>query len=461
MTLLRDYMDFKPHPYQTDSIDWIISHEYCGLFLPPGLGKTICTLEAFLYLKNAGIIDKLFVIAPLRVCKMVWPMEVQKWGNVNHLSVGIVHSDKKNRKEKVIKQDHDIYVINPEGCQWLSVQLNKGLFSFKTKKWMLIVDESSTYKNSGSMRFKLLKKWLDYFDRRLILTGTPAPNGLEQLWSQIYLVDKGQRLGKFKTQFTSRYFMPYGYNGYENRLLPNAEQIIYSKIDDIILHKSADELDLPNKLYNNIEVELSAKVRKHYDDMKRHFTIELNNEEVTAFSAAAKVSKLKQIANGSIYNENHVSSHIHDEKTKAIEEIVEELGGRPLMVMYEYLHDKERLEKAFPNAKAISGGMSNTELEQVCNAWNNNQIEILLLQPQVGGHGLNLQGSNCHDIVWSSIPYDLELYEQANSRVHRQGVRNAITIHHIIATNTIDSHIMSILKGKDTVQSALMKAMLK
>ena len=444
--------EFIPWPYQKDGIKWLLTHMFSGLLMSPGLGKTAIVLSAYKILRKKRMVDKVLVIAPLRVCHLVWPFEVSKWSNFKSISVGVLHGSK---KEKVLKEDHDIYCINPAGLKWLEKMIKQG-FLKDNLKWWLVVDESSNFKNGRSQRFKILKKMLKLFWRRTILTGTPAPNGLINLWSQVYILDLGTRLGAYITAFRNEYFYPSGYLGYDYRLQDEADQRIYNQIDDIIMHKGSDELDLPPRIDNYISVELPPDARETYNDMKRHFIAEFKDDEVIAVNAAVKTGKLKQIANGGLYNENKESIIIHNEKTTAVQELIEGLEGKPLMLFYEYNHDLERIRKAFGDIPAL--GENNTKKTiKLVNDWNRGRIPIIALHPASAGHGLNLQDSDCSDICWYSIPFDLELYIQAIARVHRQGVRNTVMIHHIVAVNTIDSRILRILDGKMNVQDALLE----
>jgi len=446
------------HQYQKDGIDWIVNNLFCGLFLAPGLGKTLIVLMAFLKLRTLGQLDRLLVVAPLRVCYSVWPEEVKKWGL--DFSVGILHG---KNKDKVFNKEHDIYVINPEGLAWLASRLARST-SGKNKipkmfscKIQLVVDESSLFRNGRSQRFKTLKRMLKFFNRRVILTGTPAPNGLEGLWGQVYILDRGARLGEYITQYRNKYFYPSGYMGYDYKLQPGAEQEIYADLKDIILHRGRELLDLPPLLHNQLRVELPPNAAKAYSEMEAEFMAEIETYGiVAAVNGAVANGKLRQIANGAVYDDEHNAVHIHDEKTKALQDLVEELEGQPLMVFYEFNHDRDRILKAFPHAAELGSGK---QTEKVRQQWNNNEIPILLLHPKSGGHGLNLQESRCRDICWYSIPWDLELYEQAYSRVWRQGVDSAITMHHIIATGTMDRVVIGALKRKKKVQKALVNAL--
>lgn len=450
---------YKPYEYQKSAIEWAVSKMSSGLLLAPGLGKTSIMLSAYRILRSQKMINKMLIIAPLRVAHMVWPYEVKKWSNFSHYSVGVLHGPDKN---KVLKEDHDIYVINPEGLSWLSTSINRKKFSFEYDKWWLVIDESTKFKNSRSGRFKTLKSLLHHFDKRTILTGTPAPNSLLNLWSQIYILDHGERLGKYITGYKNTYFYPTGYMGYQSKIQDDGEQRIYDKINDIVMHKNSDELDLPERIYNYITVELDPSGRQVYEDMKRDFIADMNEHGLSiAVNSAVVSGKLRQITNGGLYDadKNHIV--IHNQKTDAIKDIVEELDGRPVLVMYEFKHDLSRLQAAFPKAPFLGGGMSTKDSERIVQQWNNSELPVLFLHPASASHGLNLQGGSCHDVVWYSIPWDLELYEQANARVHRQGVKNSVTIHHIIAQDTVDEKVVKVLDRKSTIQDALLEALKK
>lgn len=302
---------------------------------------------------------------------------------------------------------------------------------------------------------------MPFFRRRVILTGTPAPNGLIQLWPQMYILDKGKRLYPSISKYRAKWFTP-NYNGFGYELRDGAKEEIYDAIDDIVMHKSHNELDLPPLVYNTIELHLPKHVMVKYKEMKNHFMIELDesDEDITAVNAASKAAKLKQIANGCVYGEEKSVHDIHNVKLEAVEELVESLAGSPLLVVYEYLHDLERLQSMF-KAPNIGGGISGQELDAIVRAWNAGEIPILLIQPQSAGHGLNLQDGGCCDVCWYSITFDLELYEQVNKRVHRQGVKNSVTIHHLVAKGTVDEHVMDALSGKSELQNELLNSLLK
>ena len=441
------------HKYQEDAVNWLIGNAQSGLFLPPGLGKSLITLHSFKILKNAGITDRLLIVAPLRVIYMVWPREVEKWGF--DFSVGILHGPD---KDSVIRRKHDIYVINPEGLKWL---FTNHLTLFSKFRFALVCDESTLFKNYSSQRFKLLKNYVCLFKRRHILTGTPVPNGLLQLWSQIFLLDKGKRLGKNISAYRAKWFTP-DYTGFGYNLKDGADLDIYARIDDIIMHKSHDELDLPERLNNIIPIQLAKSIMANYKDMKDKFTIELEDTDTSIFAlnAASKAMKLKQIANGMIYDDDRQPVFLHSSKLDAAEELVESLSGSPLMIVYEYLHDLRILKDTF-NAPHIGGGISGKELEAIVNNWNRGKIPVLLYQCSAASHGLNLQDGGCSDVLWYSLTTDLEAYEQVNKRVHRQGVKNSVTVHHLVAEKTIDEKIMLMLEQKDELQKSLLEYFLK
>jgi SNF2 family DNA or RNA helicase len=457
MSMVHTVNNWIPHDYQKDGINWTLSHKYCGLFLPPGLGKTSIMLQTISFCIMAKEIDAVIIVAPLRVCYMVWPNEIQKWDNFKHLSIGILHG---LNKLKTLNKKHDIYIINPEGLNWLEDAIG----AHKGKKLMLICDESTIFKNFGSQRFKIIKRLAPLFERRVILTGTPIPNGLIQIWSQIFILDLGKRLSKYITHFRQKYFYQTGYMGYEYKIIPGADKQIYDVIGDIILHKGTDELELPPLLQNEILVELPKYARTLYYDMKKDMMVEYGTDDeevIYAESAASRDSKLKQIANGNVYDENKDTIIVHTEKINAIKAFVDDLNGQPVLIMYEFLHDLNSLKEAFPQAPIIGSGVVGNKLANICDKWNKGILPVLLLHPMVGGHGLNLQDGNCHNIVWLSIPFDLELHDQAIARVHRQGVKNSVTVHYVVAKGTIDEKIVKVLEGKADAQDAMLLAMKK
>jgi SNF2 family DNA or RNA helicase len=447
---------YQPRPYQVESIQHVIDNPFAGLFLPPGLGKTSSTLSAMTQLMAKGEIDRIFIVAPIRVMYLVWPAEIKKWSQFQHLEHTIIHGPDKKR---ALKSDAEVMLINPEGLAFLYHELQHKNFSFRGSKWALVVDESTYFKNPKSQRFKQLKQMLRAFSRRLILTGTPAPNGLLQVWSQTFLLDQGERLGTSFYGYRTRYFEPSDYMGYKYEPKDWAETAIYGKLSDIIVHKSNDELDLPPKTNSFISIELENKARTLYKQLKKDMWLEYSGVVLTGANSAVIINKLKQIANGAIYDEEGEAVDIHNQKIEACVEITESLAGQPCMIFYEYRHDLAKLKKAYPKAKVVGSGVKGPELQQIVDDWNSNRIPVLLLHPQSAGHGLNLQESRCHDIIWYSLPHDLELYIQAVARVHRSGVKNPVTVHHLVAKGTVDEVIVESWTRKGSLQSRLLESL--
>ena len=452
---MSSLIKFKPHKYQVEAITWLLKKPSAGLFFPPGLGKTAIALNAFKILRDKGIVNKVLVIAPIRVCHIVWPEEIKKWVDFYDLTSTVLHGKDKERR---LSEDVDVYLLNPDGMKWFSRHVTKLL---SAGDWMLIVDESSNFKNSRSKRFKTLKKWLSKFKRRVIMTGTPAPNGLENLWGQIFILDGGKRLGPYITAFRNKYFFPSGYMGYEHTLQPGADQEIYKKIDDIVVHKSRDEIDMPDLLVNRIPIELPPAGMKIYREMKNEFLAIADEKLLTAVNSAVMSGKLKQISNGASYDEGKEIAYVHDAKIEALQELIESLQGCPLLVFYEFRHDLSRLMSVYPEAPYLGGGITPRDAAMTITEWNKGNVPILFLHPQSAAHGLNLQAGGCQDVCWFSITWDQELHEQATSRVWRQGVDGAVTVHYLIGRNTIDEHIMQILDGKANLQNALLLALEK
>lgn len=445
-------MIYTPHSYQVDGRNWLLQHRSSGLFFPPGLGKTATTLDAFNILKAHKHVQRMLVVAPLRVAYSVWPSEVHEWDQFNHLDVKIIHGADKATQLAQVK---DIGVINPESLAWLFSQPQ---WSEKFGGQMLVCDESTLFKNHGSERFKLLKSNLSKFSRRYILTGTPVPNGLVQLWPQIYILDKGLRLGNFITHYRKQYFYK---ERFKYELKEGAEEKIYSAIDDIVMHKSLSELDLPDISYTRIPVELPSFARELYDAMKKKMAIEVEMGLITAANAGVKTIKLGQLANGAIYDDTGKVMQIHSAKIDALSELKESLQGGQLLVAYMFNHDLSRLKAAFPNTPHIGSGTTGDELRKIIAQWNSGKLEMLFVQPRAAGHGLNLQKGNCSNVCWFGVTEDLEVYDQLNRRIYRQGVKGDVMVHHIIANNTRDEQVMQILTDKDASQNRLLEAVLK
>ena len=407
------------------------------------------------------------VIAPLRVCYDVWPSERSKWADFTGLTMELLHGP---QKAKALARAADIYLINPEGLQWLSAQPG-----FKRRRFdVLVIDESSKFKSSGTQRFRTLRRSLDKFARRWILTGTPAPNGMADLFSQVYLLDQGAALGKYITQFRKEYFLPAGFDWH---LQKGADARIQEKLKPISLSLSArDYLELPTEVTKTVWVELPPAARRVYDALETQFLATLDSgERVTAVSAAVAAGKCRQVANGALYLEE-VPAHkevgqtrqyetVHTEKLDALCDLIDECAGQPVLVAYEFEHDLRRLRERLDHGRRgastphIGGGVSMAQTRQTVAAWNAGQIPVLLGQPQAMAHGLNMQGGGNH-VVWFALPWNLELYLQFNQRVLRQGSAHAhVFVYHLAARNTVDVAVLAALRAKHRTQQTLLTAL--
>jgi len=452
----RSKMDWTPHPYQERAIEFMLKNPVAGLFLDPGLGKTSITLATLKVLKHTKMFDKALVVAPLRVCYSVWPREVEKWNDFKELKTVILHG---KEKEKRLEEDADLYIINPEGLSWLFNHRHFKRFGFD----VLIIDESSKFKSTKTKRFKSIKHRLSSFNRRYILTGTPVPNGYIDLFGQIYILDMGRALGRYITHYRNSYFRQTGFGGYVWTLQENAAVAIRQRIDPITLRlESRDYLELPQRIENNIYVELSDKAVKIYKEMQSEFFAFLQGKFLTAVSAAVASGKCRQIANGGVYDEDSKAHHLGMWKAEATKDLVDELQGTPCLIAYEFNHDLDRLRKVFGKAVPfIGGGVSAKKSSIIADKWNAGEIPVLIGHPASMAHGLNLQNAGNH-VIWHSLPWNLEWYDQFNQRVLRQGSKHSkVFIHHIIAEHTIDEVILSVLKSKDKTQKSLLDGLKK
>lgn len=445
-------MKFNPWNYQQYSINHIIDHKASGLFLDMGMGKTVSTLTAIDNLIFLGEVNKVLVIAPLRVAEDTWSTEVDKWDHLKHLRISKILGTKKQREE-ALNKDADIYVTNRENVDWLVNEC------FDSWIWdMVVIDELSSFKSSKAIRFRALKKVRPYFKRIVGLTGTPAPNSLIDLWPQIYLLDGGQRLGKIITGFKDRYFNPGRRNGYvvyNWELKEGAEEEIQNKISDICISMKADDyMDLPERIDNKVEISLSKKSMGIYKKLEKDLIIELGEEDITAANAAVLTNKLLQMANGAIYSEDKEVVNIHDEKIEKLEEIIDTSNGKSVLVFYNFKHDYNRISEMLTKKKIKHQTLNTSE---DIKKWNEGEIQVALLHPASAGHGLNLQyGGNI--IVWFGLNWSLELYQQANARLHRQGQKETVIIHHLIAKGTVDEDVMNALANKEINQNMLLEA---
>ena len=432
----------KLHEYQEYAKTWIVEHSHCGLLLDMGLGKTLTTLAAIDEIENIFCEgNKTLIIAPKKVADETWSAEIEKWGF--EFTYSKVLGATKKRVE-ALEKEADIYIINRENVVWL-VEYYKTKWPFT----FVVIDELSSFKSSKSKRFRALRKVRPKIKRFVGLTGTPAPNSLIDLWPQIYLMDGGKRLETSQTKFKDRYFRPDKQNGpivYSWALRPNAEEEIYQKIDDICISmKAKDFLNLPPRTDNVVAIKLSDM--RAYKQFEKDLVLELEDQEVTASNSAVLANKLLQMSNGAIYDDEKNVISIHDDKLEALEDIVEDSQGQPILVFYQYKHDLERLKKKFPQAEELT----------TVDKWNSGKIPMLLCHPQSAGHGLNLQKGG-HIIVWFGLTWSLEYYQQANARLDRQGQTEPVIIHHLVAEGTVDEKVLSILQGKEKNQNALLEA---
>lgn len=448
-------MKFKPHNYQKYCIDKVVNTEKVGLLLDMGLGKTIITLTAIDELKlNMFEIDKVLVIAPKKVAESTWFREAEKWDHLKLLKFSAVLGSEKKRIN-ALNTPADIYVINRENIPWL-VDYYRNDWPFD----MVVIDEFSSFKNHQAKRFKALKLVLGKIKRLVGLTGTPAPNGLKDIWAQIYLLDQGERLGKNITAFRERYFnfYRYGNNPYgEYELKQGSDKSIMARIADICVSmKAEDYLELPDVVDNIITVELDAKARKQYEELEKQMILELNNlEEITVANAAALSNKLLQLSNGAVYDEKRDVHEIHKCKIERFMELVEELNGKSALVFYSFKHDLDRMKGAL-----VKTGLRVRELKTVQDEkdWNSGKIDILLAHPASAAYGLNLQDGGNH-VIWFGLNWSLELYQQANKRLHRQGQKEKVIIHHLVCSNTRDEDVMKALQSKGDIQEELLQSL--
>ncbi|MBG9544636.1 DEAD/DEAH box helicase [Cytobacillus firmus] len=444
-------MKYKPYHYQAYATQWIIDKKKSALFLEMGMGKSIATLTAILELMYDYFdVAKVLVIAPLRVASTTWEEEVEKWDHLKGLRISKVLGSEKQRVAALYRKA-DIYIINRENVTWLVERFDSD-WPFD----MVVIDELSSFKSSKAQRFKALKKVRPFIKRMVGLTGTPAPNGLIDLWPQIYLLDGGERLGKTVTGYRERYFLPDKRNQmivYTWKLKEGAEDAIYERISDICVSmKAKDYLELPDRINNVISVELPMKAKEQYDRLEKELILSIEEADVLAGSAAVLANKLLQMANGAVYDEDGEVKPIHDEKLKALDELIETANGKPVLVFYGYQHDKDRVLKHLKKLKPRI-----LQTDQDIKDWNQGKVQVLLAHPASAGHGLNLQtGGNI--IIWFGLTWSLELYQQANARLWRQGQKQSVVIHHIIAKDTIDERVMKALEDKDVSQAALMEA---
>ena len=441
-------MQFHPHDYQKYAIDYIVGHPEAAVLLDMGLGKTVITLSAIRELVEERFeVRRVLVIAPLRVTK-VWKDEVKKWDHLHSLSIAVAVGNAEERRAALWRQT-TITVINRENVKWLmqcGVPLDYD---------MLVIDELSSFKNHQAQRFKYLMKLRPKIKRVVGLTGTPASNGLMDLFAEFMLLDQGMRLGRYIGKYRAQYFRPDRTNGlivYSYKPLPGAEEKIYSLIDDMTISmRATDHLKMPEYVENIVRVQMSDEEMQQYKHMKVEMVFADPEGEIDATNAAALSNKLSQMANGAIYDEAHRVIHIHDRKLDALEDLIEAANGKPVLIAYWFKHDLQRIKARFPEARDIRQAQ---DIED----WNAGNIPVACIHPASAGHGLNLQaGGSC--LIWYGITWSLELYQQTNGRLWRQGQKaSTVVVHHIITEHTIDESIMEALQRKDKTQAALIAA---
>lgn len=440
-------MKYEPHKYQQFATDFILEHPISCLMLDMGLGKTVITLTALWQLAlDSFDVSRILVIAPKRVAEDTWPKELSKWEHLSGLDATLVMGTQAER-EAALRQQTFLYIINRENVSWL---VANHPWNFD----MVVIDELSSFKSNQAQRFKAMKKVRPLVSRIVGLTGTPAPNSLLDLWPEMYLMDMGHRLGRFIGGFRERFFTPDKRNRdiiYSYKPREGAEEAIYGLISDICISmKAVDYLDMPELIMNRVEVSMDSQERKIYEDFQRDMVVSLQGEELDAVNAAALSGKLLQMANGAVYGENRKVFHIHDRKLDALEDLMEAANGKPLLVAYWYEHDLQRIKARFKNARCI-------DTTQDIDDWNAGKIPLALIHPASAGHGLNLQEGGC-TIVWFGLTWSLELYQQLNARLWRQGQKHTVVIHHIVTKDTHDEDVLRALDNKDTRQSALIDA---
>jgi len=462
----------------TKAAKFLLEHACAALFLDPGLGKTSITLAAIKILKAKKMTKKALIIAPLRVCHLVWPKEGKKWIDFNGLKIVVLHGP---NKERLLHEPADIYLINPEGLDWLlDVQKvrtkNKVRVTVNEARWRkfnfdtLIIDELSKFKHTNTIRFKAMRFVLHTFSRRWGLTGSPAANGLMNLFGQCYMLDQGRSLGQYISHYRQQYFVNATYSPFVWIPIKGAEQQIYKRINPLVLRMSADDyLTMPQLIPNNIRVDLPTGVMKVYTELEEDLIAKIDDRTVTAVNAAVVSGKCRQVANGGIYLDPQVTAmglwpsksnrewvNLHAEKLDALEDLIDELQGSPLLVAYEFEHDLDRLRIRFgKDIPYIGGGVSTKRASELEGQWNRGELPYLFAHPQSIGHGLNLQESGYH-VCWHSMTWDYELYDQFIRRLLRQGnTAKHVFVHHIIARDTVDEVMLVTMKSKHRGQQAL------
>lgn len=484
--VLPGRLEWRPEPYMVDAMGFLLETACAGLFLDPGLRKTSIALGAFKVLRKKKLARAMLVVAPLRVCYSVWPREVKKWKDFADLRVEVLHGQD---KEAAARREADIYVINPEGLEWLfgvTKTVRETPTGKKRKDYsydlnrlealdvdLLVVDEVSKFKNSASDRFQMIKPLLGRFARRWGLTGSPASNGLEDLFGVMYMIDQGRALGQYITHYRRAYFMPQGYGGYTYVPQPGAEERIYERIAPSVFRlKAEDYIKLPELVINEVRVKLPPEARRIYDELEDDFITLFEDEAVMAANTGAALVKCRQVANGGLYLTPEVDDrgrkatkrewkNLHTAKVDAVRDLLDELAGNPALVAYDFEHDLDRLLKEFGKDSAvIGGGVSAKKSDALVERWNRNELPVMFVQLSAMSHGINAQEGNACHIILHSLTYDLEVYEQLIRRLRRSGNKaRRVFVHLVIAEDTVDEVIVTTVGGKDKTQQSFLSAM--
>lgn len=441
-------MKYEAHEYQKYATEFILSHPISAVLLEMGLGKSVITLTALFDLcLDSFLIRKVLVIAPLRVARDTWPSEIRKWDHLEELTYSVAVGTEAERKTAMMRKA-SVYIINRENVDWL---VNKSGLPFDFD--MVVIDELSSFKSWQAKRFKSLLKVRPYVKRIVGLTGTPSSNGLMDLWAEFRVLDLGKRLGRYITHYRNAYFTPDKRNGevvFSYKPLPGAEEQIYEKISDITISmKSCDYLTLPECVFNEVPVFMDEKEMAVYDTFREEMVARVKDKEIDAANAAVLSGKLLQMANGAVYDEDKNVHLIHDRKLDALEDLLEGANGKPALIAYWYQHDADRIKARFP--------VREIKTSKDIDDWNAGKISAAIIHPASAGHGLNLQTGGS-TLIWFGLTWSLELYQQTNARLHRQGQKDTVVIHHIIAKDTIDEDVMKALRKKERTQNALIDA---
>jgi hypothetical protein len=459
---------WQPHAYQRRAVAFLVARGAAGLFLDPGLGKTSITLAAYQALARAGVARRMLVVAPLRPAYEVWPAEAAKWREFAGLRVTVLHG---SRKDRLLEEPADVFVVNPEGLGWLTAAVQEKRFKLPD---VLVVDESTYFKHTRTLRSKLLRALLPRFRRRYILTGTPAPNGILDLFGQVYLLDLGDALGRFISHFRQAYFFQTGFGGFQWTPLPGAEEKIYARLQPLVLRlDAADYLAIPPLRVVDMTVTLPPRARAVYQRLEREFAVLLASGEVTAVNAAVAAMKLRQVVNGSVYLDAEVRRFdgpiakrrvavIHAAKAEALAELLEELSGQPLLVAYEFDHDLPAIASAaevpLEDLAVIGGKTTPTRTRELLRAWDAGELRVLAVHPASAAHGLNLQAGGTH-LCWYGLTWNLEHYDQLIRRLWRQGQARRVTVHRLVVRDSIDEAVLAALGAKARTQRHLLDAL--